>query len=72
MVLNSWSTPEIFTAVIAYPSKDDNKIRRNELPIVTPKPGSKGRNSKVPSKSVALFKTILSGFTKFKTAIFII
>ena len=53
IVENSWSTPLTFTPTIAVPSKDDNKTLLKALPTVTPKPCSKGLNSKVPSKSFA-------------------
>ena len=53
MVENSCSTPAILTCVIANPSNEDNNILLNELPIVCPKPGSNGLNSKEPSNSVA-------------------
>ena len=62
MVENSCVTPEKRTEVIAKPSKDESKIRRKALPIVIPKPGSNGRNSNVPSKSVAFCMITLSGF----------
>ena len=39
---NSWSTPSILTAVIAAPSIEDSSTRRNALPMVVPKPRSKG------------------------------
>jgi hypothetical protein len=52
IVENSWDTPEKRTEVIAKPSREDKSILRNALPMVTPKPGSKGLNSNVPSKSV--------------------
>ena len=40
-------------AEIAYPSNEDKRTLLNELPIVWPNPGSKGLNSKTPSKSSA-------------------
>jgi hypothetical protein len=52
MVVNSWSTPSMRIALIAYPSKELNNTRRRELPTVTPKPGSRGRNSNTPSNSL--------------------
>ncbi len=39
---NSWSTPSICTEVIAAPCSDDSRIRRSELPRVSPKPRSSG------------------------------
>ena len=39
---NSWSTPSIFTAVMAAPSIDESSTRRSAFPIVVPKPRSKG------------------------------
>ena len=49
---NSWRTPSIWIAVTAAPWIDDNKILLNELPIVWPKPFSKG--------SAITFATVLS------------
>ena len=51
MVENSCSTFPFLTEVIAKPSKDDNNTRLNAFPTVNPYPGSKGRNSNLPSKS---------------------
>ena len=39
---NSWRTPSICIAVTAAPWIDDNKILLKELPIVWPKPFSRG------------------------------
>ncbi len=62
IVANSWSTPSILIPTIAYPSSELSNTLRKALPIVKPKPGSKGRNSNCPSNSVAFCRTILSGF----------
>ena len=42
MVLNSCSTPSRRMLVTAAPGIDDRRLRRRELPIVYPKPGSSG------------------------------
>src|SRR6185312_2420758 len=49
---NSWSTPSIFTAVIAAPSIEESSTRRSALPIVVPKPRSKGCAQNRPYLSV--------------------
>ena len=69
-VANSWSAPSITIPVMAYPSSEFNRTLRSALPMVTPYPGSSGRNSNCASKSVAFWRTILSGCWKFKMAIF--
>ena len=46
IVVNSCSTPSNLTVVIAAPGIDDNNVRRSELPIVWPKPGSSGPTAK--------------------------
>ena len=45
---NSWSTPSIFTEVIAAPWRLDSSTRRRELPRVMPKPRSRGRATNLP------------------------
>ena len=53
IVENSCSTPAILIAEIANPSKDESNTLLSEFPTVCPKPGSRGLNSNVPSKSSA-------------------
>ncbi len=48
MVVNSWSTPSIFTEVIAAPWSDESSTRRSELPRVVPKPRSSGSATNLP------------------------
>ena len=48
IVVNSWSAPSRRTAVIAAPCSDDSSTRRNELPIVMPKPRSSGSQTNLP------------------------
>ena len=62
MVENSCSTLSILTEVIAKPSKDDNSTRLNAFPTVNPYPGSRGRNSNLPSNSDESIIITLSGF----------
>ncbi|MCA1641275.1 MAG: hypothetical protein LC785_04670 [Acidobacteria bacterium] len=45
---NSCSTPSILTAVIAAPSIEESSARRRLLPMVVPKPRSKGCAEKRP------------------------
>ena len=59
---NSCSTPSNFTDVIAYPSREESKIRRNALPMVMPYPGSSGRNSNFPENAFSWIMITLSGF----------
>ena len=59
---NSCSTPAIRMVLIAYPSRDERRIRRKALPTVIPKPGSNGRNSNLPYLSSASNINTLSGF----------
>src|SRR5271154_1396434 len=47
-VENSWETPSIRIEVTAEPSMDDKRIRRKELPKVTPYPRSKGSATNLP------------------------
>ncbi len=42
IVSNSWSASSKRTVVIAAPGIDDSRVRRSELPMVYPKPGSRG------------------------------
>ena len=42
MVSNSWRASSKRTWVMAAPGIDDSSVRRSELPIVWPKPGSSG------------------------------
>src|SRR4051794_4854673 len=42
MVSNSWSASSKRTAVMAAPGIDESSVRRSELPMVWPKPGSSG------------------------------
>ncbi len=46
MVSNSWSASSKRTEVIAAPGIDDSRVRRSELPMVWPKPGSSGPTAK--------------------------
>jgi hypothetical protein len=62
IVENSCSTPSILIDEIAYPSREESKTLLNALPIVSPKPGSKGLNSNCPLKSVEFNRITLSGF----------
>src|SRR5271163_1190017 len=50
---NSWSTPSIFTAVMAAPSMELSSARRSALPTVVPQPRSKGCAEKRPYFSVS-------------------
>ena len=61
-VANSCSTPAILIVLIAKPSSEESRMRRNALPTVVPKPGSKGRNSNLPYLGVLSNITTLSGF----------
>ena len=61
-VENSCSTPSILMVVIAKPSNEERRIRRNALPTVIPKPGSNGRNSNLPNLESASNINTLSGF----------
>ena len=54
---NSWSTVAIRIAEMAKPSNEESRTLRRELPTVCPKPGSRGLNSNIPSKSSAPFWT---------------
>src|SRR4051794_41079493 len=49
-LLNSCSTPSIWTAVTAAPCKEDNRIRRMALPSVMPKPRSRGSATTVAAR----------------------
>ncbi len=51
---NSCNTPSIFTAVIAAPSIELNKARRNEFPTVVPHPRSNGCAENFPYLSVSV------------------
>src|SRR5271156_1761290 len=51
---NSCSTPSIFTAVTAAPSIDESRVRRSALPMVVPKPRSKGWALNLPYFSVSV------------------
>ena len=51
---NSCSTPSMRIVVMAKPSNEERRIRRNALPTVIPKPGSNGRNSNLDRKSTRL------------------
>src|SRR6202789_1126325 len=51
---NSCSTPSIFTAVTAAPSMDESSVRRSALPMVVPKPRSKGWALNLPYFSVSV------------------
>jgi hypothetical protein len=46
IVSNSWSASSKRTCVMAAPGMDDSRVRRNELPNVWPKPGSRGPTAK--------------------------
>ena len=46
MVSNSCSASSKRTAVMAAPGIDDSSVRRSELPMVWPKPGSSGPTAK--------------------------
>ena len=48
MVVNSCSTPSIFTEVMAAPCSDESSTRRSELPSVMPKPRSSGSATNLP------------------------
>ena len=66
MEANSWVTPSIWIEVMAKPSREDNKILLSALPMVMPKPGSRGRNSKTPlvSEPSTMITSNLIGFLK--------
>src|ERR1700691_4523030 len=51
---NSCSTPSILTAVTAAPSMDESSVRRSALPMVVPKPRSKGWALNLPYFSVSV------------------
>src|SRR4051812_35064873 len=51
MLLNSCSTPSIFSAVTAAPCSDDSSTRRSALPSVMPKPRSSGSATMVATRS---------------------
>src|SRR5512133_2381881 len=63
---NSCSTPSILTAVTAAPSMDDSSTRRSALPMVVPKPRSKGCAQKRPYLSLRVSVSVASrlGFWK--------
>ena len=48
MVVNSCSTPSIFTEVMAAPCRLERSTRRSELPSVMPKPRSSGSATNLP------------------------
>ena len=48
MVMNSCSTPSIFTEVIAAPCRLESSTRRSELPSVMPNPRSSGSATNLP------------------------
>ena len=48
IVENSWTTPLIFTEVIAAPCNDESRILLIELPKVKPKPRSSGSAISLP------------------------
>jgi hypothetical protein len=48
IVVNSWSAPSNFTAVIAAPCSDESSTRRKALPSVSPKPRSSGSHTNLP------------------------
>src|SRR5215472_4156252 len=50
-VENSCSTPSIRMLVTAAPGMDDSRVRRRELPIVYPNPGSSGSMTNLDRKS---------------------
>src|SRR3954447_19596597 len=51
MLLNSCSTPSIFSAVTAAPCNEDSSTRRSALPSVMPKPRSSGSATMVATRS---------------------
>ena len=53
---------EIYTVLMAKPSSEERRMRRKALPMVVPKPPSKGRNSNLPYLSSASNIITLSGF----------
>src|SRR6266498_6063282 len=48
IVMNSCSTPSIFTEVMAAPCSDESSTRRNEFPRVMPNPRSSGSATNFP------------------------
>jgi hypothetical protein len=63
---NSWSTPSIFTAVMAAPSIELSKARRMALPTVVPQPRSKGCAENFPNLSVSDSSSAASRFGFWK------
>src|SRR5487761_114372 len=59
---NSWSTPSIFTAVMAAPSIELNSARRNALPTVVPQPRSNGCAENRPYLSVSVSSSAANRF----------
>ena len=59
---NSWSTPSIFTAVMAAPSTEESSTRRSALPIVVPNPRSKGCAWNRAKRSVSVSRSSSSRF----------
>ena len=66
---NSCSTLSMRTEVMANPSREASSTLLSAFPTVRPYPGSKGRNSNFPSKSVESIMITLSGFWKLNNAI---
>src|SRR6266536_2502600 len=72
-VENSWRTPSIRMLVTAAPGMEESRVRRSELPMVYPKPGSRGsitnreRNSSTCS-SVRAGRWAMSIFVPFRDA----
>ena len=50
MLLNSWSTPSICTAVTAAPCSEESSTRRTAFPSVIPKPRSSGSATTVATR----------------------
>src|SRR5438876_1857704 len=72
-VENSCSTPSIRMLVTAAPGMDDSRVRRSELPIVYPNPGSSGSMTNLDRKSstgssVRVGRWAMSIFTPFRGA----
>ena len=59
---NSCSTPSIFTAVTAAPSRADSRILRIAFPMVVPNPRSNGWAQNFPYVSVSVAESTSSRF----------
>src|SRR6185369_3216430 len=57
-VANSCSTPSIFSAEIAAPCRDESSTRRSALPMVVPKPRSKGSPTNLPYVGVRFLSSL--------------